>query len=82
MWYDLSHEDGHPFTDVEREMAPHNGCTSLRCNSGNDGSQCDYNVQTDCGALGAILGFLCGRGQRAFEGMEQMAVPIKDLTPV
>ncbi|KAH7075770.1 hypothetical protein BKA63DRAFT_306693 [Paraphoma chrysanthemicola] len=59
MWYNLSHEDGNPFKDVRRSFSAHNGCPSLRCEAGNDGSACDYSVQTDCGRHGAMQGSLC-----------------------
>jgi hypothetical protein len=82
MWYDLSHEDGNPFTDVEREMAPQNGCPNLRCDAGNEGSQCDYPSQTDCASLGAIQGFLCGRGApMSWEDRIKKAVAIPNLPP-
>jgi|TARA_R110002003_G_scaffold9_21_gene565 hypothetical protein len=59
MWYNLSHEDGNPFTDVCREFGAHNGCPGLRCEAGNDGGACDYDIQTDCRKHGAMQGSLC-----------------------
>ncbi|KAH7090370.1 hypothetical protein FB567DRAFT_626360 [Paraphoma chrysanthemicola] len=59
MWYNLSHEDGNPFTDVRRSFSAHNDCPSLLCEAGNDGRACDYSVQTDCGRHGAMQGSLC-----------------------
>ncbi|KAF1916968.1 hypothetical protein BDU57DRAFT_539194 [Ampelomyces quisqualis] len=82
MWYNLSHEDGNPFTDVEREFSAHNWCPSLKCQAGNDGSQCDYDVQVDCGRKGAMQGFLCGRVGMRRAGLEiGNPVGIWDLPP-
>ncbi|KAH7398690.1 hypothetical protein DE146DRAFT_655330 [Phaeosphaeria sp. MPI-PUGE-AT-0046c] len=70
MWYDMSHEDGNPFTDVEREFAPHNHCPALKCGAGNDGSACDYAIQTDCATKGKLHAWLCGRGKGEAEARD------------
>lgn len=85
MWYDMSHVDGNPFTDVEREFAPHNHCPALKCVAGNDGSACDYSVQTDCGTKGKLHAWLCGRGKGETETEEwslEEVVPIGELEVV
>jgi hypothetical protein len=61
LWYDLSHENANPFTDVEREFAGPTGCPNVKCVAGNDGSQCDYPKQKGCYTKGALNGYLCGR---------------------
>lgn len=63
MWYDMSHEDRNPLTDVEREMASRNGCPALKCAAGNDGQACDYEIQADCGTTGKVHAWLCGGGR-------------------
>jgi hypothetical protein len=79
MWYNLSHINGNPFTDVEREFAPANGCPTVNCVAENDGSACDYEIQTDCGTKDALNGYLCGRGSG---GKELSAVGIWNLPKV
>ena len=86
MWYNLSHEDGNPFTDVVRQLSAHNNCPKLRCEAGNHGSACDYELQTDCGTLGAMAGYLCGGSKglskEVIEELEKKAKEFKDLPKV
>jgi hypothetical protein len=60
IYYDLSHKNGAPFTDVDRELTGPPGCPSVMCMAGNDGSQCDYPAQKDCVTKGVLTGYLCG----------------------
>ncbi|KAF2830202.1 hypothetical protein CC86DRAFT_285737 [Ophiobolus disseminans] len=59
MWYNLSSIDGNPFTDVSREISGPLSCPKLHCFPGNNGSACDYPVQTDCLTVGNMFGWLC-----------------------
>ncbi|KAH3908579.1 hypothetical protein HBI56_075670 [Parastagonospora nodorum] len=82
IWYDLSHINGNPFKDVEREMSPHNGCPTLHCDAGNDGSQCDYDIQKNCPTPSPIAGFLCGRTHAVdWKKVKAKAVSLKSLPP-
>jgi hypothetical protein len=59
IWYNLSHENGNPFTDVSRKMTMAS-CPTLVCSAGNDGGACDYPMQMDCGLLAGVFGYICG----------------------
>ncbi|KAH9865075.1 hypothetical protein IAQ61_009021 [Plenodomus lingam] len=61
IWYNLSHNDANPFTDVARQIGGPKGssCQYRRCHPGNNGEACDDPLLGDCGEVGTLVAYLC-----------------------
>jgi hypothetical protein len=70
LWYNFSHQDGNPFTDVTRALWPQGGssggkCLTLWCGPGDDGRGCDWRNSpgdqfvNDCRTHGDLYAVIC-----------------------